>query len=233
MDGSREPLGLPGPGQQPRELRGPEKGQAPSGRHAVQASTAAASRSVCQAHGKSRSSSVALARPETMRSSTSLSQAKGSTPFSFAVATKLATIAQCRAPPSEPANRAFLRTKAIARPFCSCRAGGRGPLSLARPPWASCPVPAPRAACRGPRRLPRDGARHRHRGRGMDPGSRRLRRHGVRGPARGAGSAGRASPAADRARFQAKLPGRSAHRPGAARCQACRHRRSHRPPRAS
>jgi hypothetical protein len=34
-----------------------------------------------------------------------VSHAKGSTPLSFAVATKLATIAQWRAPPSEPANR--------------------------------------------------------------------------------------------------------------------------------
>jgi hypothetical protein len=30
---------------------------------------------------------------------------QGSTPFSFAVATRLATIAQWRAPPSEPANK--------------------------------------------------------------------------------------------------------------------------------
>ena len=63
---------------------------------------AAASRSVCQAHGSSRSSSWALIRPETMRSSTLVSHANGSTPFSFAVATRLATIAQWRAPPSEP-----------------------------------------------------------------------------------------------------------------------------------
>jgi hypothetical protein len=68
----------------------------------------------------------------------------------------------------------------------------------------------------------------------LDPGSRRLRRNGVWSPARGAGSAGRTSPSADRARFPAKLPGRSDHRPGGARCQACRHRCSHRqPPRAS
>ena len=48
--------------------------------------TAAASRSAFQAQGSSRSSSWALVRPETMRSSTSVSQARGSTPFSFAVA---------------------------------------------------------------------------------------------------------------------------------------------------
>jgi hypothetical protein len=35
-----------------------------------------------------------------MRSSTSVSQARSSTPFNFAVAIRLATIAQCRAPPS-------------------------------------------------------------------------------------------------------------------------------------
>ena len=34
-----------------------------------------------------------MVRPETMRSSTLVSHAKGSTPFSFAVATRLATIA--------------------------------------------------------------------------------------------------------------------------------------------
>jgi hypothetical protein len=44
-----------------------------------------------------------------------VSHAKGSIPLSFAVATKLATIAQWRAPPSEPAKRAFLRPKAIGR----------------------------------------------------------------------------------------------------------------------
>src|SRR3712207_9161131 len=41
-----------------------------------------------------------------MRSSTSVSHTKGSTPLSFAVATRLATIAQWRAPPSDPANKA-------------------------------------------------------------------------------------------------------------------------------
>jgi hypothetical protein len=52
-----------------------------------------------------------LVGPGTMCSSTSVSHAKGSTPFSFAVATGLATIAQRRAPPSEPATRAFFRPK--------------------------------------------------------------------------------------------------------------------------
>ena len=56
--------------------------------------TTTASRSACQFHGSNRSSSMALVRPETVRSSTSVSQAKGSTPFSFAVATRLATIAR-------------------------------------------------------------------------------------------------------------------------------------------
>jgi hypothetical protein len=36
-----------------------------------------------------------------MRSSTSVSHAKGSTLFNFAVATRLTTIAQGRAPPSD------------------------------------------------------------------------------------------------------------------------------------
>jgi hypothetical protein len=60
----------------------------------VRASTAAAIRSAFQLQGSSRSSSLALVRPETMRSSTLVSQAKGFTPFSLAVATRLATIAQ-------------------------------------------------------------------------------------------------------------------------------------------
>ena len=68
--------------------------KAPSGCHSVQASATAASRSAFQAHGSSRSSSCALVRPETIRSSTSVSHARGSTPLSFAVATRLATIAQ-------------------------------------------------------------------------------------------------------------------------------------------
>jgi hypothetical protein len=50
--------------------------------------------SAFQAQGSSRSSSFALVRPETIRSSTSVSQARGSTPLSLAVATRLATIAQ-------------------------------------------------------------------------------------------------------------------------------------------
>jgi hypothetical protein len=45
-------------------------------------------------HGGSRSSPFALARPEATRSSTSVSHAEGSTPSSFAVAIKLATIAR-------------------------------------------------------------------------------------------------------------------------------------------
>src|SRR4051795_9291015 len=96
----------------------PTEGQASSGRDGGRASTAAASRSAFQTHGSSRSSSWALVRPETMRSSTSVSHACGSTPLSFAVATRLATIAQWKAPPSEPANRLFLRPRAVARSFC-------------------------------------------------------------------------------------------------------------------
>src|SRR3954447_18621858 len=80
-----------------------------SGRHRVPASTADVSCSACQVQGSNRSSSWALVRPETTRSSTSVSHARGSTPLSFAVATRLVTIAQGHAPPSEPANRLFLR----------------------------------------------------------------------------------------------------------------------------
>ena len=49
--------------------------------------------------GSRRSISCALVRPETIRSSTPVSHAKGSTPLSLAVATRLATIVQCRVPP--------------------------------------------------------------------------------------------------------------------------------------
>jgi hypothetical protein len=69
--------------------------QASSDPLGIQDSTAAAARSARQVQGSSFSSSWALVRPETIRSSTSVSHAKGSTPFSFAVATRLATIAQC------------------------------------------------------------------------------------------------------------------------------------------
>ena len=44
-----------------------------------------------------------------------MSQAVGSTPFSFAVWIKVIAIAQLRAPPSEPANRAFFLVKAFGR----------------------------------------------------------------------------------------------------------------------
>jgi hypothetical protein len=67
--------------------------QASSDRHGVQAWAPAASRLGFQFQGKSRSSSWAMVRPETTRSSTSVNHAKGSTPFNFAVATRLATIA--------------------------------------------------------------------------------------------------------------------------------------------
>src|SRR3954454_2881738 len=80
-----------------------------------QARTAAVSCSAFHVQGSRRSSSWALVRPETTRSSTSVSHARGSTPFSFAVATRLATIAQWQAPPSDPANKAFLRPRLIGR----------------------------------------------------------------------------------------------------------------------
>jgi hypothetical protein len=62
-----------------------------------------------QFHGSSASRAEALVRPETMRSSTSVRYAIGSTPFSFAVWISVIAIAPCRAPPSLPANKAFLR----------------------------------------------------------------------------------------------------------------------------
>jgi predicted amino acid dehydrogenase len=80
----------------PKQVRRKRRGEteASSGLHGVHSLTAAACRSAFQVQGSSRSSSWALVRPETTRSSTSVSHAKGSTPFSFAVATRLATIAQ-------------------------------------------------------------------------------------------------------------------------------------------
>src|SRR3954447_17997892 len=82
-------------------------------RDGAQAWVAAATRSAFHAQGKSRSSSCALIWPATMRSSTSVSHACGSTPFNFAVATRLATIAQWRAPPSDPANRLVFRNRRL------------------------------------------------------------------------------------------------------------------------
>jgi DNA polymerase IV len=102
---------------------------ATSDRLGVQAWTATASRSAFQVHGNSRSSSWTLVRPETTRSSTSVSQAKGSTPLSFAVATRLATIAQWPAPPSEPANKAFLRPRLA--PLSIDKVWGIGPQTAA------------------------------------------------------------------------------------------------------
>ena len=61
-------------------------------------------------------SSCALVRPETIRSSTSVSQAIGSTPFSLAVWIRVIAKAQCRAPPSLPANNAFLRVRTLVAP---------------------------------------------------------------------------------------------------------------------
>ena len=61
------------------------------------------------------SSAWLLIRPETMRSSTSVSHACGLTPFSLALAMRLAAIAQCLAPASEPANRLFFLPRAMAR----------------------------------------------------------------------------------------------------------------------
>ena len=74
-----------------------------------------ASRDAIQFHGSSECSPFALVRPETMRSRTSVNQVIGSTPFSFAVWINVMAIDQWRAPPSLPANRAFLRSKVCGR----------------------------------------------------------------------------------------------------------------------
>src|SRR3954454_6833502 len=155
-----------------------EKRQASSNHRGTQAASAVpASRSAFQAHGNKHASSCALVWPETVRSSTSVSQAKGSTPLSFAVATRLATIAQWRAPPSEPANRAFLRPKAITRPFCPYRAACCRPLSLARVGRSSRPDRAGRQPQDGPVRPCRGAARRRDGGARMDVRRVGLRRH--------------------------------------------------------
>ena len=65
-------------------------------------------------HGSS-TSSCCTGCPSTILVSTSCSQANGSMPLSFAVSTSEATIAQRLAPPSLPANNAFLRPSAIGR----------------------------------------------------------------------------------------------------------------------
>jgi hypothetical protein len=99
-----------------------------------------------QFHGSSVSSWCRLVRPDTMRSSTSVSQANGSTLFSFADWISVATIAQCRAPLSEPANKAFLRPSAIEEPFCPYQPRCRGSLSLARAAWPQGPAALRRTA---------------------------------------------------------------------------------------
>lgn len=50
-----------------------------------------------------------------MRSRVPVSQACGPTPFSLAVARSVAMVAQVLPPPSEPANRAFLRVMVCGR----------------------------------------------------------------------------------------------------------------------
>ncbi len=79
---------------------------------------------------------------------------------------------------------------AIARSFCPYRAGGRGPLSLARTVWAPPPAPVCRAARRRRRRSRRGSARRSHRGGGMDARSCRLRRNVARRAARHVSGAG-------------------------------------------
>ena len=59
-----------------------------------------------------------------------------------------------------------------------CPAGGRDPISLARPLWP-CPMPAQRAAHIRPYGLPRDGTRRRYCSRAVYPGYRRLQRDGA------------------------------------------------------
>jgi hypothetical protein len=84
---------------------------------------------------------------------------------------------------NNPAERA-LRCVAIARSFCPYRAGGRGPLSLARTLWAPPSPPICRAARRRRCRPCRGNARRNHRGRGMDARFCRLRRNVARCAAR-------------------------------------------------
>jgi hypothetical protein len=74
-----------------------------------------------------------------MRCRTSLSQAKGSTLLSFAVAMREQMVAHRTPPPSEPANRWFLRPSAISRSFCPCRAGNRTSLQMASVFWLHGP----------------------------------------------------------------------------------------------
>lgn len=50
-----------------------------------------------------------------MRSRVSVSQASGSTLLSLAVASKVAMVAHVRPPPSDPANREFLRVMVCGR----------------------------------------------------------------------------------------------------------------------
>ena len=73
---------------------------------------------------------------------------------------------------------------AIARSFCPYRAGGRGPLSLARTLWAPPSAPICRAARRRRCRSCRGNARRSPRGRGMDARPCRLRRNVARCAAR-------------------------------------------------
>jgi hypothetical protein len=68
----------------------------------------------CQFQGRSSSRRLAGC-PSVMRCRTSLSQAKGSTLLSFAVAMREQTVAHRMPPPSEPANRWFLRPSAMGR----------------------------------------------------------------------------------------------------------------------
>src|SRR3954447_19419261 len=126
-----------------------------------------------------------------MRLITSGREARGPTPISLQVSTSEAITAQCAAPPSEPANSAFFRVRAISWSFCPYRAGSRGPLSLASPLRASRLPPPQRAAYLRAVRADRSGARRRHGYGGVDARSRRVRGHGDRLPA---GVRGRAPP---------------------------------------
>ncbi len=70
---------------------------------------------VIQFHSSNVRSSCALVLPETICSSTSVSHAMGSMPFGLAVWISVIARAQCFAPPSLPANSAFLGVRVCGR----------------------------------------------------------------------------------------------------------------------
>ncbi len=64
-------------------------------------------------------------QPAALRSRGSVRRARGSAPLSSAVTTRVAGVAQVRPPPSDPANRAFLRGKTSAQSLRTASASVR------------------------------------------------------------------------------------------------------------